>query len=166
MRRNVERFRRNTECRVAAIVGLRYDGLDRCLITGQQSLPNLFYVAAERRDPPAAGDRQPHAARRITDALVPPKPKEFERTVRTAAGCARFATIFSGKSASSKLIFGGRNCSRIASRLITASIAPAAPNEWPIIPLVQLSGTLSKSSVIALPSAASLNGVAVPCALM
>ena len=49
---------------------------------------------------------------------------------------------------------------------MTASIAPAAPNEWPIIPLVELTGTPANSSAIALPSAASLNGVAVPCALM
>ena len=49
---------------------------------------------------------------------------------------------------------------------MTASIAPAAPNEWPIMPLVELTGTRPNNSAMALPSAASLNGVAVPCALM
>ena len=48
-----------------------------------------------------------------------------------------------------------------------ASIAPAAPNEWPIIHLVELTGGRDgTTSAIALPSAESLNGVAVPWALM
>src|SRR5206468_1754161 len=45
-----------------------------------------------------------------------------------------------------------------------ASIAPAAPNEWPIMLFVELIGTRPNRSPIALPSAASLNSVAVPCA--
>jgi hypothetical protein len=47
-----------------------------------------------------------------------------------------------------------------------ASTAPAAPSEWPIMLLVELTGTPLNNALIALPSAASLNTVAVPCALM
>jgi len=49
----------------------------------------------------------------------------------------------------------------------TASIAPAAPSECPIIDFVELTGTRSpKTCAIAAPSVASLKVVAVPCALM
>jgi hypothetical protein len=47
----------------------------------------------------------------MTEALVPPNPKEFDRTVRRLAGRELFATTFRGSPASParKLIFGGRN---------------------------------------------------------
>ena len=49
----------------------------------------------------------------------------------------------------------------------TASTAPAAPSVWPVAPLVELHGTgLPNSAATALPSAASLAGVAVPCRWM
>ena len=51
--------------------------------------------------------------------------------------------------------------------LITVSMAaPAAPSEWPIMAFVELTGTRPNSLAMAAPSLASLNGVAVPCALM
>ena len=46
---------------------------------------------------------------------------------------------------------GRQKLFRSARMLMTASIAPAAPNEWPIIPLVELTGTRPNSSAIALP---------------
>ena len=50
---------------------------------------------------------------------------------------------------------------------MTASIAPAAPSECPIIDFVELTGTARlKSCVIATPSVESLKSVAVPWALM
>src|SRR5437763_1712031 len=133
-------------------------------------MPNFVDAIAQRRYPTHPRDVDAHAAtdRMIMEAFVPPKPNEFERTVRTAALLDWFATIFNSNSASPsrKLMFGGRNSSCSASRLMTASIAPAAPNEWPIIPFVELTATPSKSSAIALPSEESLNGVAVPWAFM
>ena len=45
-----------------------------------------------------------------------------------------------------------------------SSIPPAAPSVWPVMPLVELHGTSRpKTASIALSSAASLLGVAVPC---
>jgi len=47
-----------------------------------------------------------------------------------------------------------------------ASTAPAAPNVWPVNPLVELHLVLLKSSVITISSTLSFTGVAVPCKLI
>src|SRR2546430_17257963 len=103
------------------------------------------------------------------DAFVPPKPNEFETIVRTGAEYDSFATMFRSTSWSHlpKLMLGGRNCFCSARIQNTASIAPAAPNECPIMDLVELTGTREPNrSLMAFASAASLNGVAAPWALM
>ena len=61
-----------------------------------QSLPDGFEVCAQRSDPAHACDRRAHEDRsRTTEALAPPKPKEFETTQRTRASRASLATTFS-----------------------------------------------------------------------
>jgi hypothetical protein len=68
------------------------------------------------------------------------------------------------------LIVGGRTPSCTASTHIIASIAPAAPKQWPITDFVEETASLyawsPKTSLIAFVSAASPSGVEVPCALM
>ena len=60
--------------------------------------------------------------------------------------------------------------SRNASAQMIASIAPAAPNVWPVTDFVDETASLyawsPKTSLIALVSAASPSGVDVPWALM
>ena len=52
----------------------------------EKSIPNICDVVTEWSDPAHAADRQFHAALcKITEALVPPKPNELERTAQTAA---------------------------------------------------------------------------------
>src|ERR1700724_2265828 len=164
-----ERFGRNEKTGVN-LVTLARDGLSRPFIPAHQSIPNLVDTASQRRNPARARNAQSHAGffRIRIDALVPPNPNEFERTMSIFASRDLFATISMSRSGSvaRKLMFGGRNCPCSASKQMTASIAPAAPNEWPIMLLVELTGTRLNNSTIALPSAASLKGVAVPCALM
>src|SRR5436853_6978354 len=113
-------------------------------------MPNFVDAIAQRRYPTHPRDVDAHAAtdRMIMEAFVPPKPNEFERTVRTAARLDWFATIFNSNSASPSrnLMFGGRNSSCSASRLMTDSIAPAEPNESAIIPIEELAPTTSKRS--------------------
>src|SRR5262249_23874605 len=85
----------------------------QCLIAAKQLLPNWINTVSERGHPPHSGDRQTHAStlRIKIEAFVPPKPNEFERAVRTAAGRDSFATMFKSRSSSnaSKLMLGGRN---------------------------------------------------------
>src|SRR5229473_2971524 len=103
------------------------------LVTLKQTLPHRINTTPKRRNPSHAGDCQTHASNFcITrEAFVPPKPKEFERTVRKDAGRDSFATMLRSASSSGarKLMFGGRNWCRSARRQTMASIAPAAPNE-------------------------------------
>ena len=50
---------------------------------------------------------------------------------------------------------------------LVRDIVTAAPSAWPIIDFVELTGTSApKTCAMAAPSVASLNAVAVPCALM
>ena len=67
------------------------NGLGCRFVASQKTLPDFVDVTAERRDPAHAANAQAHAAtvRMITEALVPPKPNELERTVRIGA-VARF----------------------------------------------------------------------------
>ena len=72
------------------------NGLCCRFLASEKTLPNLIYLIAKRSDPPHAANGEAHAAFwMITEALVPPKPKELERTARIGASRASFATMFS-----------------------------------------------------------------------
>src|ERR1700712_4167249 len=82
----------------------------------------------------------PHAARRkISDALVPPKPNEFDSTTLMSRLRALCGTRSIGVSTEglSRLSVGGATPSRIARIEKIASTAPAAPSRWPIDDLVE-----------------------------
>ena len=72
------------------------------LITLKQTFPHRINTTPEGGNPPHAGDCQTHASNFcITrEAFVPPKPKEFERTVRKDAGRDLFATMLRSASSS------------------------------------------------------------------
>ena len=76
----------------------RVKALDRQtrLVTMEELLPYRINAVSERCNPPHTGDCQAHASNFCIkmEALVPPNPKEFERTVRRAVRRASFATIF------------------------------------------------------------------------
>ena len=79
----------------------------------------------------------------MMEALVPPKPNEFERTVSNR-GWPRLVghnVEIERRHPVAKVDIRREKLIRSARRLMTASIAPAAPSEWPIIPLVELTGT-------------------------
>ena len=58
--------------------------------------PYRINAVSERCNPPHTDDCQlmPRTSASKMEALVPPNPKEFERTVRRAVRRASFATIF------------------------------------------------------------------------
>src|ERR1700744_2790139 len=71
---------------------------------------------------------------RITDALVPPNPKELDRAMlisrlRGVSGTRSIAVSTAGWS---RLMVGGAILSRIARIEKIASMAPAAPSRWPV----------------------------------
>src|ERR1700724_407007 len=87
----------------------------------------------------------------ITEALVPPKPNEFDSATlisrfRGTCGTRSIAVSTDGLS---RLMVGGATLSRIARMLKIASTAPAAPSRWPIDDLVDdidtLEAALAKS---------------------
>src|SRR6202041_2414962 len=85
---------------------------------------------------------QPHycvTRRRITDALVPPKPKEFDSTTLISRSRGVFGTrsIAVSTDGLSRLIVSGAMLSRIARIPKIASIAPAAPSRCPVQDLVE-----------------------------
>src|ERR1700733_7032312 len=74
----------------------------------------------------------------ITDALVPPKPNEFDSAtlisrLRGVCGTRSIAVCTDGFS---RLMVGGAMLSRIARMLKIASTAPAAPSKCPVDDLV------------------------------
>src|SRR5437879_10315483 len=108
----------------------------------------------------------------ITEALVPPKPNEFDSAtlisrLRGACGTRSIAVCTDGFS---RLIVGGATLSRIARMLKIASIAPAAPSKCPVDDLVDDIDTreaaLPSSRSTAPSSISSPTWVEVPCALM
>src|ERR1700681_876841 len=108
----------------------------------------------------------------ITDALVPPKPKEFDSAtlisrLRGAFGTRSIAVSTDGLS---RLMVGGAMLSRIARMLKIASIAPAAPSRCPVDDLVDDIDTrdaaLPSIRSTAPSSISSPTWVEVPCALM
>ena len=70
---------------------------------------------------------------KITDALVPPNPKEFDSATLISFGFDLCGTrsIAVSTDGLSRLMVGGTTLSRIARLLKIASIAPAAPSKWP-----------------------------------
>src|SRR5260370_15788068 len=110
--------------------------------------------------------------RTITDALVPPKPNEFD----SATLISRLRAIFGTRSIAvsteglSRLMVGGAMLSRIARMEKIASIAPAAPSRCPVDDLVDdidtFEAALPSSRSTALSSISSPTWVEVPCALI
>src|ERR1700742_1483713 len=109
---------------------------------------------------------------RITEALVPPKPKEFDNTtlisrLRAVCGTRSIPVCTEGLS---RLIVGGATLSRIARIEKIASISPAAPSRWPVEDLVDdietLEAALPSRRSTAPSSISSPTWVEVPCALM
>src|SRR5271154_2225297 len=109
---------------------------------------------------------------KITDALVPPKPNEFDNAIlisrlRAVRGTRSIAVAIDGLS---RLMVGGAILSRIARMLKIASIAPAAPSRCPVDDLVDdidpLEAALPSSRSTAPSSISSPSCVDVPCALM
>src|SRR5690606_3632752 len=76
---------------------------------------------------------------RMTLALVPPKPKEFDSARRTGRSLATWGVRSTSAQLGeglSRLRVGGTTLSRIARIEKIASTAPAAPSRWPIADLV------------------------------
>src|SRR6185312_16108200 len=109
---------------------------------------------------------------RITEALVPPKPKELDSTtlisrLRAVCGTRSIPVCTDGLS---RLMVGGAMLSRMARMEKSASIAPAAPRRCPVEDLVAdidtLDAALPSSRSTAPSSISSPTCVEVPCALM
>src|ERR1700722_1014309 len=108
----------------------------------------------------------------ITDALVPPKPNEFDRAtlISRLRGICGTRSIAVSTDGLSRLMVGGAMLSRIARMLKIASIAPAAPSRCPVDDLVDdidtLDAAFPKSRSTAPSSISSPTCVDVPCALI
>src|SRR5436305_10015039 len=81
---------------------------------------------------------------RMIDALVPPKPKELlaaysRSTLRAVWGTKSRSHPSPG---SSRLMVGGRVCSRTARARMPVSRPPAAPSRWPVEDLVEETASL------------------------
>src|SRR5690606_36103568 len=144
-------------------------------VPGQGARDAGFLVAAEAA--PTGGGRawrgslpaQPSQRRSTRLALVPPKPKLLDSTVRRLA--ARLSRT-SGRSAASgstvsTLIEPAMKPSCSISRQKIASCTLVAPSEWPVSDLVEENGgTASPNTArIARSSATSPTGVEVPWVL-
>src|ERR1700755_2228118 len=75
----------------------------------------------------------------ITDALVPPNPKELDkaRLISRRRGVSGTRSIAVSTDGCSRLMVGGATLSRIARIEKIASIAPAAPSRCPVDDLVE-----------------------------
>src|SRR5712671_7039431 len=108
----------------------------------------------------------------ITEALVPPKPNEFDSAtlisrLRGKSGTRSIAVSTDGFS---RLMVGGTMLSRIARMLKIASMAPAAPSKCPVDDLVDdidtFEAALPSNRSTAPSSISSPTWVEVPCALI
>src|SRR5579863_1483257 len=101
--------------------------------------PRSQSARRHRVRPPAhrAGHR-PGEPVKISEALVPPKPNEFDSTYLTLRSRACFGTrsISQEGDGLSRLSVGGTMPSRNARIEKIASTLPAAPSRWPIADLV------------------------------
>src|SRR6202521_2116265 len=108
----------------------------------------------------------------ITDALVPPKPNEFDNAtlISRLRGVRGTRSIAVSTDGFSRLMVGGAMLSRIARILKIVSTAPAAPSRCPVDDLVDdidtLDAALPNSRSTAPSSISSPTCVEVPCALM
>src|ERR1700730_5933001 len=108
----------------------------------------------------------------ITDALVPPKPNEFDNAtlISRLRGFCGTRSIAVSTDGLSRLMVGGAMLSRIARMLKIVSTAPAAPSKCPVDDLVDdidtLDAALPNSRSTAPSSISSPTCVEVPCALM
>src|SRR5690554_2249721 len=104
--------------------------------------------------------------------FVPPKPKLFEIATRTRASLATFgmrSKPSASSTGSSRLIVGGMRRLTMASVVMTASSAPAAPSRCPVMLFVLETRSprfarSPKTLSIAMSSCISPVGVEVPCA--
>src|ERR1035437_408937 len=108
---------------------------------------HLDHVVAANVDAAEHGDDDGHTdqcatARRARTALRPPKAKEFESAYSTWAARGWLGTTSRSHSGSGslKLAVGGRMPSRRATMAARHSRAAAAPNAWPCMLLVELTG--------------------------
>src|SRR3954471_12826974 len=108
----------------------------------------------------------------ITEALVPPKPNEFDKAMlisrgRALCGTRSIAVFTEGLS---RLMVGGATLSLIARMQKIASTAPAAPSRCPVEDLVDdieiLEAALPSNRSTAPSSISSPTCVDVPWALM
>src|ERR1043166_1645802 len=76
---------------------------------------------------------------KISEAVVPPKPNEFDSAYSTLRSRACFGTRSMSQEGDglSRLRVGGTTWSRSASTAKIASTVPAAPSRWPIADLVE-----------------------------
>src|SRR6201999_2634029 len=108
----------------------------------------------------------------ITDALVPPNPKELDkaRLISRLRGVCGTRSIAVSTDGFSRLMVGGAILSRIARIEKIASIAPAAPRRCPVEDLVDdietFEAALPSNRSTAPSSISSPTWVEVPCALM
>ena len=133
----------------------------------KQAAPATRRAGKARVDPATVAVAFPVGACRTTQALLPPKPNELDRTVFTEARVgAATGTTWSVGSSAARPVLAGRIPSSIATAAMTASMAPAAASGWPVRPLVDdMGGGELKTWCAAFASAASLSGVPVPCKL-
>src|ERR1700755_972493 len=106
------------------------------------------------------------------DALVPPKPNEFDSAtlISRRRGFCGTRSIAVSTDGFSRLMVGGAMLSRIARMLKIASTDPAAPSRWPVEDLVDdietLDAALPSRRSAALSSISSPSGVGVPGAVV
>src|SRR5262249_26105704 len=134
--------------------------------------PTLRFIAEYGETVESGRKRQLITRRKITDALVPPKPNELDRTtlisrLRGASGTRSIAVSTEGLS---RLMVGGATLSRMARIEKIASMAPAAPRRCPVEDLVDdidiFEAALPSNRSTAPSSISSPTWVEVPCALM
>lgn len=79
----------------------------------------------------------------MSDEFVPPNPKEFDKNklifLSTAVGL--MFSLAENSSGFSKLMLGATKFSFIMIIEYTISLAPAIQHSWPVIDLVELTGT-------------------------
>src|SRR5262249_44878900 len=81
--------------------------------------------------------------RKIKVAFAPPKPKELLRAYSSFASVGWLTTGNEQTgSGDCRVEVGGSHCSCKAIRQTTASTAPAAPSRWPMLDLVELTGSV------------------------
>src|SRR3546814_711883 len=117
------------------------DGFEQPIAVSQAAVLERQNVGRLTVDP---AFHQPANRRNTSEPLVPPKPKELDSTTSMSMPRAVCGTKSRSQpsSGSSRLMVGGATWLLIASTLKIASTAPAAPNRWPVMDLVELTASL------------------------